>query len=89
MIEPKRYKATTLPPETPDPFVGYRTREVKGYYVKHLSAQPYPISTQEEYDQFVKEHTKHYIIENGWADWGMRIEMEMHEINISTLEEIE
>ena len=35
MTEPKRYKATTLPPKTPDPFVGFITREVEGYYYKH------------------------------------------------------
>ena len=90
MIEPKRYKAQTLPPKTPDPFAGFRTREVTGYYVKHVDAQVNPLQpSKEAYDQFIADHTKHYIFVDGWADWNMPIQLEYHEIDISTLEEIE
>lgn len=85
---PKRYRATTLPPETPDPFAGFKTHEVEGYYVKHVYATPYPISTQQEHDNFVAKHTKHYIVSDGFSDWGLRREMEIREIDIETLEEV-
>lgn len=86
--QPKKYKAMTLEPETPDPFNGYKTREVTGYYVKHITAQPNPINTPEGYNKFVREHTKHYIVENGWADWNMPTQMEFREIDVTTLKEI-
>jgi hypothetical protein len=89
MNEPKRYKAQTLPPETPDPFMGRKTREVEGYYVKHITAQVNPLQpSREAYDKFIADHTKHYIVENGWADWNMPTQMEFREIDIETLEEI-
>lgn len=88
MVEPKRYKATTLPLEKPDRFAGFRTREVKGYYVKHISATPYPMSTQEEHDKFVAEHTEHYIMEDGFSDWGLPRNAVAHLIDINTLEEL-
>lgn len=87
MIGPKQYKAIAinLPP---DPFMGNKPRTVTGYYVKHIAAQPYPISTPDEYDKFVLEHTKHYIFSDGFADWGMPTELEQYEIDITTMEEI-
>lgn len=88
MIEPKRYKAITLPPEEADPFVGYKTREVEGYYIKHIWATPPPISTQIERDKFIAEHTKHYIAIDGFSDWNLPREMELHQIDINTLEEL-
>lgn len=88
MIEVKRYKATTLPPEVPDPFAGRSTRTVEGYYVKHINATPYPISDQHSHQKFIDEHTKHYIISDGFSDWGLPREMEAHEIDINTLEEV-
>lgn len=89
MIEPKQYKAQTLPPETPDPFMGKKTRTVEGYYVKHVTATPYPISTQQEHDDFVEAHTKHYIMSDGFSDWGLSRELDIHEIDINTLEEVQ
>lgn len=86
-IEPKQYTATTLPPEKPDMFNGYETREVTGYYIKHITAQPNPVNTTEGYRKFVREHTKHYIVENGWADWNMPTQMEFREIDVTTLKE--
>jgi hypothetical protein len=88
-LNPKKYKATTLPPETPDPFVGYRTHEVQGYYVKYVYATPYPISTHQEHDDFVEAHTKHYIMFDGFSDWGLPRKLEKREIDVDTLEEIE
>ena len=84
MIEPKRYKATTLPPETPDPFVGYRTREVEGYYYKHEG----PSYAFDE-GQDTEAEMKHYIVCTGSADWNMTRPVELHEIDINTLKEIE
>lgn len=88
MIEPKRYKAQTLPPETPDIFAGFKTHQVEGYYVKHINATPYAISDPISHEKFVEEHTVHYIVSDGFSDWGMSREMEMHQIDINTMEEI-
>ncbi len=88
-MTPKKYKAQTLPPEVPDPFVGKKTREVTGYYVKHINATPYPISSQYERDEFIAKHTKHYIMDDGFSDWGLPRELEIYEIDISTLQEVE
>lgn len=88
MIEPKRYEAETLPPKIPDPFMGYKTRIVEGYYFKHLTATPYPISTKEEHDKFVADHTKHYIFASGFSDWGLPNMIEQYEVDITTLKEV-
>ncbi len=87
-MEVKQYKALALPPETPDPFVGYKQRPVQGYYVKHITATPPPISTKEEHDKFVEAHTKHYIFSDGFSDWCLPRDLEQWEIDINTLEEI-
>lgn len=87
-VIPSKYKAMTLPPEDPDRFMGYATREVSGYYVKHITATPYPITTEYEREKFVEEHTKHYIVSGGFSDWGLSREMEIREIDINTLEKI-
>lgn len=87
-LNPKKYKAQTLPPENPDPFNGFKTRTVEGYYVKHVYATPYPISTQHEHNEFVDKHTKHYIMSDGFSDWGLPRELEIYEIDINTLEEV-
>lgn len=89
MAEPKRYTAQTLTPTTPDRFMGYKTRKVEGYYVQHLTATPYPICTKEEHDKFVADHTKHYIFDSGFSDWGLPTNLEQYEIDITTLEEVE
>lgn len=87
MIDVKQYKAIAIN-QQPDPFMGNKPRTVTGYYVKHVTAQPYPISTPEEHDKFVQDHTKHYIFSNGFADWGLPTQLEKYEIDINTLEEI-
>lgn len=83
---PKKYKAMTIPNDGAFGLVS--ARMVEGYYVKHIYATPYPITTEYEYDEFVNNHTKHYIITDGLSDWGLQREMELNEIDISTLEEI-
>lgn len=88
MLEPKRYKAQTLPPEEPDRFTGYKTREVSGYYVKHITATPPPINSEEGHKKFVDEHTKHYIVSDGFSDWNLPRDMEVREIDINTLKEL-
>lgn len=88
MLQPKRYKAQTLPPKIPDPFIGKRTYEVRGYYVKHIYATPPPIDTIEGREKFIAEHTKHYIFTDGFSDWNLPRKLEQHEIDINTLEEL-
>lgn len=87
MIHPKRYKATTTVPRG-DPFAGGRKREVRGYYVKHITATPNPINTAEGHKEFIDNHTKHYIFSDGFSDWNMPRGLEQWEIDINTLEEI-
>lgn len=89
MIGPKRYSAQTVPPTTPDPFGGYRAHKVEGYYVKHITATPNPINTEDGYNKFIEEHTKHYIFDDGFSDWNMDRELEKYEIDITTLKELE
>lgn len=86
-MEPKQYKAICRVKN--DPFMGNHDREVTGYYVKHLTATPYPICTKEEHDKFVAEHTKHYIFDSGFSDWGLPTQLDKYEIDITTLEEVE
>lgn len=88
MLEPKRYKAITTIPES-DRFAGGKKVEVQGYYVKHVYATPPPINTAEGHKEFVENHTKHYIVSDGFSDWNLPREMEIREIDIDTLEEIE
>lgn len=87
MPEPKRYTAQTLPPEKPDRFVGFKTHEVTGYYVKHINATPYPIDTPEGRKKFIEEHTEHYIMQDGFSDWGLPRNAEAHRIDIKTMRE--
>lgn len=86
-LEPKKYKAIYTVPQS-DPFAAGNRVEVQGYYVKHITATPYAISTEYEHDKFVEEHTKHYIVSDGFSDWGLPRQMEIREIDISTLEEV-
>lgn len=88
MAKPKRYKAIyTVPLD--DPFAGGRKIEVEGYYVRHIWATPPPLDTEDGHEKFIKEHTKHYIVEDGFSDWCLPREMEFREIDIDTLEEID
>lgn len=88
MIEPKRYKAMATIPKS-DPFAGGKKVEVEGYYVKHITATPYPISTKEEREEFLNNHTKHYIFQTQSSDWGLLTDLKRWEIDIDTLEEID
>ncbi len=83
---PKKYKAQTQ--IKGDRFVKPHTREVQGYYVKHVYATPYAMSSPEGHEDFVQEHTKHYIVTDGFSDWGLPREMEFYEVDIMTLEEV-
>lgn len=47
-------------------------RWVYGYYVKWCDATPYPISTQYEHDEFVEKHSHHFIVQDGFSDWGLK-----------------
>ncbi len=48
-----------------------KNKWVYGYYIKYITATPYPISTQYERDKFIEEHTKHMIAYDGSSDWGL------------------
>ena len=87
MIEPKRYKGIYTVPNS-DPFAAGNKVEVQGYYVKHVYATPPPINTKEGHRKFVEEHTKHYIVSDGFSDWNLPREMEIREIDPETLEEL-
>lgn len=86
--EPKKYKALTLPPKDPDPFVGYKTFEVEGYYVKHITHEYNGFGNPQTLEEFENEHTEHYIAVDSLADWDMPKRVELKEIDINTLEEV-
>lgn len=44
---------------------------VYGYYVKHINATPYPISSDIEREKFINDHTEHHIFQDGFSDWGL------------------
>ena len=79
--EPKQYKAMTVPAEKPDPFTGKRSREVTGYYFKKEG-------TLHAWDEGQPDDSEHYIVCTGFADWNMPREIELHKIDINTLEEL-
>ncbi len=79
MLSPKQYSAMTI--ETaPDPFTGKKSRKVTGWYYRH-EGPSYAFNEGQE------DQTKHYIMETGFADWNMARPVDMHEIQIETLEE--
>lgn len=79
MTEPKRYRALDVDP-TPDIFTGKR-RVREGYYYKHEG----PLYA---FHEGQPNADRHYLIDTGFADWNMPRQMETHEIDINTLEEI-
>lgn len=79
MKAPQRYKALDIDP-TPDPFTGKR-RVREGYYYKHEG----PLYA---FNEGQPNKDKHFLLETGFADWNMTRQMEAHEIDIDTLEEI-
>lgn len=87
MIQPKQYKAMTIN-DPNDPFMGRKSRQVRGYYVKHVNATANPINTQEGYKAFTDKHTQHFIFTDGFSDWNMPRGLDCHEIDITTLEEL-
>lgn len=86
-LTPPRYRATTFFDKR-DRFTGKKSRQVEGYYVRHITATPAPISTPYERDKFLAEHTKHYIMADGFSDWNMPKQLEVYEIDVMTLERI-
>lgn len=58
---------------------------VYGYYVKHIDATPSPMDTEEHHRKFIEEHTHHYILEDGFSDWGMPRGLIKHEIKPETI----
>lgn len=79
MSEPKRYKAELLQ---------RKGTVFEGYYIKHIYATPSPIDTAEGRKKFIENHTKHYIVTDGFSDWNLPREMRFYEIDIDTLEEV-
>lgn len=66
-------------------FRGYDTKLNKwiyGYYVKHINATLNPFgNTEEEIKEWHKEHTKHYIVQDGFSDWGMPRGLQFNEVD--------
>lgn len=81
MVEPKQYKAMTLPKEHPDPFTGKRSREIQGYYYKHEG----PLYA---FNEGQPNQDRHFLVTTAFADWNMERQVEYHEIDTTTLEEL-
>lgn len=79
MVEPKRYRAMSID-KTPDVFTGKR-RVWEGYYVKQEG-------TSYAWDEGQEDDSRHFIFTTSFADWNMPRELEIHEIDITTLEEL-
>ena len=66
-------------------FRGYDTKLNKwiyGFYIKHINATLNPFgSTEEEIKEWHKEHTKHYIVQDGFSDWGMPRGLQFNEVD--------
>lgn len=66
-------------------FRGFDTKLNKwiyGYYIKHINATLNPFgSTEEEIKKWYKEHTKHYIVQDGFSDWGMPRGLQFNEVD--------
>lgn len=55
---------------------------IYGYYVKHIDATLNPLgSTEEEIKKWYKEHTKHYIVQDGFSDWDMPRGLQFNEVD--------
>lgn len=67
---------------------GYVKKAYRGVYFSCYDVVPCMFKNKEEADQFDKEHLKHYLIRQKFADWWMSTEPEMIEIDPDTLEEI-
>ena len=67
---------------------GYVKKAYRGVYFNCYDVVPCIFKNKEEADQFDKEHLKHYLIRQKFADWWMSTEPEMIEIDPDTLEEV-
>lgn len=55
---------------------------IYGYYVKHIDATLNPLGrTEEEIKKWNKEHTHHYIVQDGFSDWDMPRGLQFNEID--------
>ena|GEM_PF-1619462 len=68
---------------------GYVKKAYRGVYFSCYDVVPCMFKNKEEADQFDKEHLKHYLIRQKFADWWMSTEPEIIEIDPDTLEEVE
>ena len=67
---------------------GYVKRNIRGVYFSCCDVVPCMFKDRNEADEFYKEHLKHYLIRQKFADWWMPTEPEMIEIDPDTLEEV-
>ena len=67
---------------------GYVKRNTRGVYFSCPDVVPCMFSNKEEADRFDREHLKHYLLRQKFADWWMPTEPEMIEIDPDTLEEV-
>lgn len=66
-------------------FRGYDTKFnqwIYGHYVKHINATLNPLGhTEEEIKKWYKEHTKYYIVRDGFSDWDMPRGLHFNEVD--------
>ena len=67
---------------------GYVKKAYRGVYFNCCDVVPCMFKDRNEADEFYKEHLKHYLIRQKFADWWMSTEPEMIEIDPDTLEEV-
>ena len=66
----------------------YKAKNKKGYWVegvyyKHLEVTPYPTG-----DEDLAKKEKHYILSDGFSDWGMPRQMERQEVIEETVSQL-
>ena len=66
----------------------YVKKNTRGVYFSCCDVVPCMFASKEDADEFDKEHLKHYLIRQKFADWWMSTEPEMIEIDPDTLEEV-
>ena len=66
----------------------YIKKNTRGVYFSCYDVVPCMFKNKKEADEFYKEHRKHYLIRQKFADWWMSTEPEMIEIDPDTLEEV-
>lgn len=66
-------------------FRGYDTKLnqwIYGYYVEHIDATFNPLGRSDDSKaKWYKEHTHHYIVQDGFSDWDMPRKLDFNEVD--------